>query len=145
MNWNLTFVALLCWKIFIDIEAAILFSWRNGAGCQHAKSTCKYGPLSLRHLNVLLINGRQSRDWSSGSLFRSQPGRGPAGLSPLGEIALQGNWFFTMKGKRDLRALTCSCYLPHLPQIIAWFSAAEHLIKSEPHGCRHRVMQERCR
>lgn len=75
----------------MDIEAAILFSWGNRAGCQHAKSTCKYGLLSLRHLNVLLINGRQSRDWSSGSLFRREPGRRPAALSPLGEIALQGN------------------------------------------------------
>lgn len=48
MNWNLTFVALLHWKIFIDVKPTIPFSWGNGARCQCAKSTCKYGPLPLR-------------------------------------------------------------------------------------------------
>lgn len=34
---------------------------------------------------------------------------------------------------------------PHLPQIIALLSAAERLIISQPHGCRHIRMLERCR
>lgn len=59
MNWNLTFVALLHWKIFIDVKPTVLCSWGNRAGCQHAKSTCKYGPLPLRRLEATLINGRQ--------------------------------------------------------------------------------------